>query len=192
MNDALSGTGALSALLARVALADRAAFNSLYESTASKLFAVSIRILGSRAEAEEALQETFVKIWNRARDYSPTGASPMPWLISIARNTAIDHRRRRREAETGDAEIDAAADGAPTPEDTALLSSDVARLYVCLEELEEGRAALIKRAYYTGCTYAELAATTKTPIGTVKSWIRRSLMKLRECLERSPDGERNA
>jgi RNA polymerase sigma-70 factor (ECF subfamily) len=191
MNYSLSGGEPLAGQLARVALGDRTAFDSLYAATAPKLFAVSIRILRSQAEAEEALQESYIKIWNKAGDYAPTGASPMSWLISIARNTAIDCLRRRREATTGDIDPDAVVDDAPTPEAAALLSSDVGRLYECFEELEDERASLIKKAYFSGYTYSELADATRTPIGTIKSWIRRSLMKLRECLERTPGGVRN-
>ncbi len=177
-------------LIGRVAIGDRAAFDALYARTSGKLFAVILRIVGNRAASEEVLQESYLKIWRNAGKFRRMGASPMSWLIAIARNGAIDWLRRNPDVIVVDDGLDKSIDDAPTPEQMATLSSDVARLYECLDELEPQRAQLIKRAYFTGCTYTELANATKTPVGTVKSWIRRSLLKLRDCIEAMPAARR--
>lgn len=171
-------------LIAQVALGDRDAFAHLYDATAAKLLAVCLRVLGSREEAEDALQEVFVKVWNSADRYQRTGHSPMTWLITIARNTAIDRLRARRShddvAELGDR---LAAPG-PDPEETALATSQASRMTACLEELDADRRAALTGAYFEGKTYRELADTFAVPLNTMRTWLRRSLLKLRECMSR--------
>ena len=178
------------ALIARVSLRDRAAFDALYARTSAKLFGVCLRILHERMDAEEALQEAYVNIWRNSAGYAAGRASPMSWLIAIARNAAIDRLRRRRTA-LGDPmppDAEDTPDGAPSPEEAALAASESARLAECLDELEPAQRAIVRRAFFSGRSYAELAVDAAMPLGTVKSWIRRSLMKLRGCLERSPSG----
>jgi RNA polymerase sigma-70 factor (ECF subfamily) len=169
-------------LIARCALRDRQAFSDLYQRTSAKLFGVSLRILRDRAEAEEALQEVYVKIWQRADRYVAGGYSPISWLVAVARNHALDILRARKPV-TDD--IDAAldvADAGPTPEQAALESGERTRIDGCLDELEAPKADAVRGAYLDGFSYEELAARHSVPLNTMRTWLRRSLIKLRECL----------
>ncbi len=171
-------------LIARTALADRAAFERLYQLTSAKLFGISLRVLGTRSEAEEAVQESYVKIWRNAGRYQSGGFSPMTWLITIARNTAIDRLRARRASGAEMSEAEAIPDAGPTPEAAAIASSERARLAGCLEELDADRAEAVRGAYLSGLTYQELATRFDVPLNTMRSWLRRSLLKLKDCLTR--------
>ncbi|WP_324755043.1 sigma-70 family RNA polymerase sigma factor [Roseovarius sp. Pro17] len=171
-------------LIARTALGERAAFSDLYTHTAAKLFGICLRVLHDRAEAEEAIQEAYVKIWRHADRYRANGLSPMTWLITIARNTAIDRARRRREVQPGLDVAETMADSAPGPEAQAIAASERGHLSACLAELDEGHSEAVRRAYLGGETYAELAARFDVPLNTMRTWLRRSLMKLKECLTR--------
>jgi RNA polymerase sigma-70 factor (ECF subfamily) len=172
----------ISELIARIALRDRVAFRSLYQQTSAKLFGVTLRILKDRSEAEEALQEVYVKIWRRADRYVAGGYSPISWLVAIARNHALDVLRARKPVAD---DIDVAlelADAAPDPEQAALNSAERSRIEACLGELEADRADAVRGAYLDGFSYEELAARYKIPLNTMRTWLRRSLLKLRECL----------
>lgn len=172
--------------IAKVGLGDRASFEQLYRATSAKLFGITLRVLKDRTEAEEALQESYVKIWRNAQRYHVNGLSPMSWLITIARNTAIDRlRARKSSAATGGSDVmEAVPDTAPGPEALAVRSSDVAALGVCLAELNSAHAEAVRGAYLDGMTYAELAQSAGVPINTMRTWLRRSLIKLKECLTR--------
>jgi RNA polymerase sigma-70 factor (ECF subfamily) len=177
--------GEIDQLLSRVALADRAAFDALYQRTAPRLFGVALRILNDRNDAEDVVQESFVKIWRRATLYISTDdGAPLQWLTSVVRNTAIDWRRRRRFV-NADPAIDL-ADDAPSPETAAAASGEARLLIECLEVLDADKASLIRKAYFNGMSYAELSAAEATPLGTMKSWMRRTLARLRECMEAAP------
>lgn len=172
----------VSGLLARVALRDRDAFRTLYARTSGKLFGVTLRILGTRSEAEDALQDVFVKVWQRAEAFRPETASPMTWLITIARNTAIDALRARR---PGHKELDEAfelPDTAMTPEQSAINTDDGNRIEDCMRQLKPERADAVRRAYVEGESYGELAERLGVPLNTVRTWLRRSLLALRDCL----------
>lgn len=181
------GTGAgaaeVEALLARVALGDRAAFSALYDATSAKLLGIALRILRDRDAAEDALQDAFVKIWHKADSYSANGLSPMTWLITVARNTAIDRLRARRETQALDQVPERAAPEA-TPEGSAIAASEARRIARCLGELAPDRRAAVRGAYLMGESYAELAARFEVPLNTMRTWLRRSLIALRECLAR--------
>lgn len=178
-------TSEIDRLLSRIALADRAAFDTLYQMTAPRLFGVALRILNDRSDAEDVVQEAFVKIWRRATLYISTAdGAPVQWLTSIVRNTAIDWRRRRRFT-NADPAADV-ADDAPTPETAAATSGEARLLIECLETLDADKARLIRKAYFTGMSYAELSVAESTPLGTMKSWMRRTLSKLRDCMEAAP------
>jgi RNA polymerase sigma-70 factor, ECF subfamily len=169
-------------LISRVALRDRAAFRDLYTHTSAKLFGVCLRILRDRAEAEEALQEVYVKIWQRADRYVASNYSPISWLVAVARNHCLDMLRGRKPQSE---EIDVAlevADAGPTPEDSAVDTGERSRIDSCLAELEPDRADAVRGAYLDGYTYEELAARYKVPLNTMRTWLRRSLLRLRECL----------
>ena len=171
-------------LIARTALRETAAFSELYDATSGKLFAICIRVLNNRSEAEEVLQEVYLRIWQKADTYAVTGHSPMTWLITIARNAAID-RLRQAKAPTRDIEtVYDLSDDRPGPEASAIASSERARIHGCLQELEETRAEAVKQVYLLGETYKDIAARHGVPLNTMRTWLRRSLLKLRECLER--------
>jgi RNA polymerase sigma-70 factor, ECF subfamily len=174
-------------LIARVALGDRAAFNALYQATSSKLFGVTLRILNNRAEAEDALQEVYVKVWNRASSFAPnsghSGHSPMAWLVSIARNQSIDLIRQRRGSHVDIEEAFDLADSAPLPEAVTVQKSETREIARCLATLDADRANAVRGAYLDGHSYEELAEHYHVPLNTMRTWLRRSLMKLKECLE---------
>ncbi|WP_417280502.1 sigma-70 family RNA polymerase sigma factor [Celeribacter sp.] len=170
-------------LIARVSLGERAALSELYDLTSAKLFAVSLRVLGERQSAEDAMHDTYVKIWKNAGRYRVTGHSPMTWLITIARNTAIDRlRARRNHAHVGDYE-DTLAAPSQTPEQATIIASDARRIVACLDTLPEDRRAAITGAYLDGQSYAELAEAAKVPLNTMRTWLRRGLSALRECMD---------
>lgn len=169
-------------LISRTALRDRAAFRDLYQRTSAKLFGVSLRILKDRSEAEEALQEVYVKIWQRADRYTVGNYSPISWLVAVARNHALDTLRARKPVSD---DIDVAldiADMGPNPEQATLDSSERTRIDECLARLEGDKADAVRGAYLDGYSYDELAERHKVPLNTMRTWLRRSLLKLRECL----------
>lgn len=171
-------------LIVRTAMKDRAAFDLLYRYTSAKLFGVCLRVLSDRAEAEEALQEVFVKIWMKADRFAISDLSPISWLVAVARNHAIDRIRQRRQASVDIDEALDIADPAPGPEAMVAAGGEAQRIYSCLDELEKDRAEAVRGAYLRGESYAELAERYRVPLNTMRTWLRRSLLKLRECLER--------
>lgn len=177
-----SDTADIADLIARCALRDRAAFRDLYGRTSAKLYGVTLRILRDRSEAEEALQEVYVKIWQRADRYVPGGYSPISWLVAVARNHSLDVLRARKPK--GD-DIDMAldvADAGPDPEQAAVQGGERSRIDNCLGQLDAEKADAVRGAYLDGFSYEELATRHKVPLNTMRTWLRRSLMKLRECL----------
>jgi RNA polymerase sigma-70 factor (ECF subfamily) len=170
-------------MIARMALGDRQALSALYAATSAKLFGIALRVLEDRHEAEDALQEIFVKLWHNADRYRSNGLSPMTWLITVARNHAIDRLRAKRgRRTTGVEELAEIADPGLNPEEMAMASSMRGRIGVCLQALPADRADAVCRAYLLGEAYADLAARHRVPLNTMRTWLRRSLLKLRECL----------
>ena len=174
----------LIALLDAVSRGDRAAFASLYQRTSAKLYGICLRLLGSEAEAQDALQDIYVLVWQKAGKFDAEKASAITWLAALARNKAIDRLRRRQ---VGGDRLEAAAnveDDSPSAFDVVGEAEDAARLGRCLEELDERARTMIRAAFLDGATYPELAEREQVPLGTMKSWIRRGLQRLRGCLER--------
>ena len=177
--------GSPEALLAQVALGNRAAFETLYRETSSRLFGICLRVLNQRAEAEEVLQEVYTSVWRKAGQFDAARAGAMSWLSMMARNKSIDRLRAlpARNTRTPLEMAGAIEDPGASPAQQAETMTDRARLETCLEQLEPKRHSLIRAAFFDGSTYEELAARIEAPLGSVKSWIRRGLMQLRTCLE---------
>jgi len=172
-------------MIAGVAMGDRAAFSELYAATSAKLFGVCLRVLKDRGEAEDALQDVYVKIWQQSGRYAANGLSPMTWLITIARNRAIDRLRARKAPAAGDEAIAEMPAPGPGPEASAVASGEAARIAGCIDELEAERAAALRGAYLEGETYAELAERFGVPVNTMRTWLRRSLMRVKDCVSRA-------
>lgn len=173
----------LQELLRKTAAGDAAAFAALYRETAGKLFGVAIRIAGRGEIAEDALQECFVLVWQRAADYDPVRGAAMSWLIAIVRNCTLDRLRRRARRPEGHAAAEDALSRLAAP-DTTAKGAEMRALRHCLGELDDQPRQAVLLAYVYGLTREELATRLAVPLGTVKSWIRRSLDRLRRCLDR--------
>ncbi|SET68414.1 sigma-70 family RNA polymerase sigma factor [Paracoccus homiensis] len=176
----------LEEMIARIALGDRDSFEALYDATSAKLHAVCLSVLKDRPEAEETLQEVYIKIWQNATRYASNGLSPMTWLITIARNRAID-RLRARSSRPATAPTDAAAvlpSGEPSPEAATIRAQEWEMLDECLAQLADQQAGAVRAVYLEGVTYADLAEREGKPVNTVRSWLRRSLLRLKDCVTR--------
>ena len=176
----------LADLLARVALFDQQAFAELYRLTSSHLYAVALRILRESGAAEEVLQESYVNIWHHAGSYVAAKSQPLTWLTSIVRNRCLDQMRRREvDTVTIDDEEQGMmlADDRPSPMDLLLSSADALAVKGCVELLEAGQKQAIALAFYQGLSHSELARHLRQPLGTVKSWVRRGLERLKACLD---------
>ena len=188
---------ALGALLSRVSLGDRAAFATLYQQTAAHLLGVVLRINSNRAQAEDLLQEIFVKIWGAAGSFDVQRAQPMTWLTSIARHRAIDSLRRRQtepqwvtttgSAEDGDEDelLDQLASSDAGPMELLGQAVQARAVGVCMKGLSGEQQQTLALAFYQGLSHSEVAEQLRQPLGTVKSWARRGLLALRACLERA-------
>lgn len=170
-------------LLSASARGDEAAFQKLYEATRAKLFGVVLRILRKQELAEDVLQDAYVKIWTNAARFDAERASPITWMATIARNRAIDEVRKVREPVIADeAAAENVADVALDPLAGRERSEELARLVACLDQLPAERRDLVRMAYLDGLSREQLAARAGAPVNTVKTWLRRSLLDLRECL----------
>ena len=175
----------LAALLARTALGDRAAFAELYAAMRAQLFAVSLRIVRERPLAEEVLQDSFVSIWSHARDYAAAKSAPTTWMTAIVRNRSLDVvRRSREEPDVDDVLAANLVDESATPAEDVQRRAQAHTLRECLQELEPEQRQSIALAFHHGLSHSELAAHLRRPLGTVKTHIRRGLMRLRDCLMR--------
>ncbi|MBX9819836.1 sigma-70 family RNA polymerase sigma factor [Afipia birgiae] len=170
-------------LLASVAKGDEAAFERLYAATRAKLFGVVLRILRRQDLAEEVVQEAYVKIWNSAGQFNPSLASPITWMVSIARNRAIDVVRKRSEASIEDEPVamEVASD-IPDPLARREMTEELKRILECIGQLDPERQKLVLLAYYNGWSREQLSEKFNTPLNTVKTWLRRSMIEIRGCL----------
>ncbi|HEX8418454.1 MAG TPA: sigma-70 family RNA polymerase sigma factor [Sphingomonas sp.] len=183
LSDADNARARLAEILIRTGSEDRAAFRDLYALTSAKLFGICLRICGERQAAEDVLHDVYITIWKRAGAWEPGRASPITWLATIARNRAIDWRRAqtvRRASPIDDAPD--IADDSPDAESSLLSDEAAHRLHHCLDELEVRQRTAIRTAFFDGVTYAELADRSNVPLGTMKSWVRRGLGRLKDCL----------
>lgn len=174
----------LAAALGRVAAGDRQAFQEVYVSTSAKLFGLCLRLMPDRAEAEEALQEAYLSVWRSAGSFDAARGRPMTWLLTLTRNRAIDRLRARGRSDAPlDALGDDLVDPAPLAADRVVDRDQRHRMAGCLDALPQQDARFIRAAFFEGSTYSGLAARAGMPEGTVKSRIRRALLKLRDCLQ---------
>ena len=182
--DADTSRALLSRAIARVANRDNDALKYVYRHTSAKLFGVCLRILNDREEAEDVLQDVYLTVWNNADRFDPERASPITWLVSMTRNRCIDRLRARGgRVMAGVEEAEALADTAPLVSVTVETDEDSRRLNGCIDQLDPKHAGAVRTAFFEGLTYDALAQSLGVPLGTMKSWIRRSLISLRACLE---------
>jgi RNA polymerase sigma-70 factor (ECF subfamily) len=189
----------LEGLLSRVALGDRKAFAALYDDTRAYLFGVILRITVDRELAEDVLQEVFVNVWRAAQSFDGERSQPLTWLTSVARNRAIDSLRRRKaepttismdldgdEGEGGSESVVAGiADPGAGPLQQLEKAAEAQALTQCLQQLSREQQQCLALAYYRGLSHAETAEHLSLPLGTVKSWVRRALMAVKDCLTRA-------
>lgn len=177
--------GELVWILAAVARGDHDAFERLYAATRTKLYGVALRILRRPDVAEEVVQESYLRIWRRAREFDPAAATPMTWMVAMTRTRAIDIMRKNPEAaQADDAAIlaDPLSD-IPDPLGRREMTDELRRLLACMGSLDDERRRMLLLAYYTGLPREELAQKFDKPLPTVKGWLRRSLLQIRECLD---------
>jgi RNA polymerase sigma-70 factor, ECF subfamily len=175
--------GDLTDLMRRVAARDEAAFSALYRQTSAKLYGIVFRILPRKDAAAEALQEAYVRIWERAADFDAAKGSPLAWMATIARNRALDEVRRVRPASLEDMP-DSLEPTAELIDPLAARdrSERLAALIACLERLDDDKRAILMLAYYHGASREALAKRFGRPVPTIKTWLHRGLAQLRDCL----------
>jgi len=177
-------------LLDRIAVHEEAALKQLYEHTSARLYGLALRILGNKEWAEDVLQDSFIGVWRNAGSYRASLSPPMAWLGMVVRGRALDFLRRRRaermhlSVTLDDAEAALPADDALGPMQLAQASEQALVLHQCLQRLEQPQREVVSLAYLRDLSHSELASQLKLPLGTVKSWMRRSLEQLRKCLAR--------
>lgn len=180
----------LMTLIERIAQRDEAALKALYDLTARKLYGLSLRVVGSAEAAEDALQESFLQVWRNAGDYRATLSPPMAWLGLIVRSRSLDSLRRRAAErshltqELDETLADTLEGDTPDPLDTSLASQQAWALHQCLGQLEHKQREVISLAYLRDLSHGELSERLALPLGTVKTWIRRGLDRLRDCMAR--------
>ncbi len=178
-----AAAGDLAGLLRRVAARDATAFAALYKQTNSKLYGVVARILPRGGAGAEALQEAYVRIWEKAGEFDPAKGSPLAWMATIARNRALDEVRRVRPAYLEDLPqaFEPAADEVD-PLASRERSETLAALLDCLKTLDDEKRAVLLLAYYRGSSREALAKRFGRPVPTIKTWLHRGLAQLRDCL----------
>ena len=175
-----TGSAGLVRWLEQSAGGDREAFRSLYDATSAKLFGIILRILHERGEAEDVLQEVYTTVWRKAAEFEPGRASPVTWMATIARNRAIDRLRARGSRPTSALEAAAEVrDEAAAADDRLIAGDEARRLNLALARLDARHAAAIRSTYFEGLTYEALATRDGVPVGTLKSWVRRGLIRLK-------------
>jgi RNA polymerase sigma factor (sigma-70 family) len=177
-------------LIDRVAGHDAKALHELYETTSAKLYAVAMRVVGNTQYAEDVLQDAYLNIWRVAGDYRESLSPPMAWLGVIVRSRALDFlRKRKAERSLAGVDIDdhlddGFASDVSSPMDTSIASEQAWTLHECLRKIEAKPREVLTMAYFRDLTHGELAEQLSLPLGTVKTWIRRSLEQLRTCMAR--------
>jgi RNA polymerase sigma factor (sigma-70 family) len=177
-------------LIERVSKKDTEALKKLYAATSGKMLGIAMRIIGNREQAEDILQDAYLKIWRIAEDYRQSLSPPIAWMGIIVRSRALDVMRKNatekhlQGSDIDDDGMQALDDAAENPMDTALASEQAWALHECLKKIEAKPREVLVQAYFKDLSHGELAAQLSLPLGTVKTWIRRSLEQLRTCLAR--------
>ncbi len=170
-------------LVGAVARGDETAFERLYDATRAKLYGVLLRILGKPALAEEVMQETYLKVWKMADQFDPATATPITWMVAIARNRAIDIVRKRGDSTINEEpEAPEPAAEPPAPLARREMTAELKRLLSCLGRLDSEKQRIVLLAYYSGWSRDQLASKLDIPVNTIKTWLRRSLLEIRECM----------
>jgi RNA polymerase sigma-70 factor, ECF subfamily len=177
-----SASPELAQLLGQVAAGDRAAFRRIYELQAPRLYAVALRITRQGPLASDAVHDALLQVWRNAGRFDLARGNPEAWLLSLVRYRALDIARRRGR-EVSDEDLPEPVDNDPDPLQRLASTRDAAALRACLNQLESDRRRLVLLAFVDGLSHSEVAERVNMPLGTVKSWIRRSLQSLRGCLE---------
>ncbi len=176
-------------MLVAIAAGSRVDFADFYRTNCDMVFAILLRMLRDRTDAEDLLQEVFVRVWTRAGRYDPRLSNPRTWLVAITRNAAIDGLRSRQVRPVTQP-VDPGLPGpGPGPEAQAIAADQRTRLDGCLDELDADKAQAVRRAYLDGWSYEELARDADVPLNTMKTWLRRSLQRLRACMDQFTDPE---
>ncbi|MCF5548742.1 sigma-70 family RNA polymerase sigma factor [Pseudomonas salomonii] len=166
------------ACLAACARGDQRALRQLYAEDSSRLLGVALRIVRDKALAEDVVHDAFIKVWRGAGSFDPSRGSARGWVFSITRHLALNAvRNHAREVALGDEHEQLAA-----AHDSFEFSAREGQVYRCLEQLDPTRRSCILHAYVDGFSHSEIARKLDTPLGTVKAWIKRSLVALRECM----------
>jgi RNA polymerase sigma-70 factor (ECF subfamily) len=171
------------AALVACAAGNRQAFRAIYDREAPKMLGVAIRLLKRQSLAEDAVHDAFLTVWNKASSYDPKLGSARGWIYTILRNRALNMLRTEGRIDWQD-DFEAIGPTAAEEDPEAVISSlsDASALRRCLEGLDPKRRALVVLAYVHGLTHGELAGKLGVPLGTMKSWLRRALLSLKECL----------
>lgn len=171
-------------LLKLISVGDKSAFAKLYNATNLKIFGICLRICRQRELAEEVLQEVYLKIWHHAGDFQENRASPITWMAIIARNRALDEVRKKHPVlAEGPVAVEDFSDPSKTPEEQVEFGEDLKKLEICLAKLDPEKSEAVLLAYLDGYSRPELAEKYGQPLGTVKSWLHRSLKQLKDCLQ---------
>ena len=177
-------------LLDRMAAREEPALKSLYDLTSSRLYGLALRILGHKDWAEDVLQESYLHIWRSAGDYRASLSPPLAWMCLVVRSRALDFLRRRRaerlhlNEEFDELQSTESSTHEPRPQKLAEASEQTLVLHQCLQRLESRQRELVSLSYLRDLSHGELATQLQLPLGTVKTWIRRGLEQLRQCMAR--------
>ncbi len=175
----------LTALLGEVGAGRSEALEAVYRLTSAKLFGICVRVTGDRAGAEEAMQDAYVKIWRKAAVFDASRASPITWMATIARNSAIDWKRAHGIVSAQSDGDDASSEAGGSVDMLYDLETRSTRHHIldCIARLEPQQAQAVRTAFYDGLTHSELSVHMGVPLGTLKSWIRRAMIALKDCID---------
>jgi RNA polymerase sigma-70 factor (ECF subfamily) len=173
-------------IVRRMAGGDHLALGDLYDRHARLLYSLALRIVRERSDAEDVLQETFTQVWRQANRFEASRGTVVGWLVTVTRSRALDRLRQRRTQREGAADFDRVADNLPDQSralDLQLVTAEQAnRVRQALAALPDELRIPLELAYYEGLSQSEIAERLRTPLGTIKTRMRQTLLRLREAL----------